>query len=73
MNTSVPDPAPGGNDYSDFEEIDEVERKVMQMEIERQALKREEDKASKQRLAQLEPAEVGARPHARLSPPGHHS
>ena len=35
-------------------EIDEVERKVMQMEIERQALKREEDKASKQRLAQLE-------------------
>jgi ATP-dependent Clp protease ATP-binding subunit ClpB len=35
-------------------EIDEVERKIMQMEIERQALKREEDKASKQRLAQLE-------------------
>ena len=35
-------------------EIDEVERKIMQMEIERQALKREEDKASQQRLAQLE-------------------
>ena len=27
-------------------EIDEVERKIMQLEIERQALKREEDKAS---------------------------
>jgi ATP-dependent Clp protease ATP-binding subunit ClpB len=35
-------------------EIDEVERKIMQLEIERQALKREEDKASKERLAQLE-------------------
>jgi ATP-dependent Clp protease ATP-binding subunit ClpB len=35
-------------------EIDEVERKILQMEIERQALKREEDKASRERLAQLE-------------------
>ena len=35
-------------------EIDEVERKILQLEIERQALKREEDKASRQRLAQLE-------------------
>ncbi|HXV47517.1 MAG TPA: ATP-dependent chaperone ClpB [Candidatus Binatia bacterium] len=35
-------------------EIDEVERKIMQLEIERQALKREEDPASKERLAQLE-------------------
>ena len=35
-------------------EIDEVERKILQLEIERQALKREEDKASKERLAQLE-------------------
>jgi len=35
-------------------EIDEVERKVLQLEIERQALKREVDKASKERLAQLE-------------------
>ena len=35
-------------------EIDEVERKIMQLEIERQALKREEDKASKERLTQLE-------------------
>jgi ATP-dependent Clp protease ATP-binding subunit ClpB len=35
-------------------EIDEVERKILQLEIERQALKREEDKASKERLTQLE-------------------
>jgi ATP-dependent Clp protease ATP-binding subunit ClpB len=35
-------------------EIDEVERKILQLEIERQALKREEDRASKERLAQLE-------------------
>jgi ATP-dependent Clp protease ATP-binding subunit ClpB len=35
-------------------EIDEVERKVLQLEIEKQALKREEDKASKERLTQLE-------------------
>jgi ATP-dependent Clp protease ATP-binding subunit ClpB len=35
-------------------EIDEVERKILQLEIEKQALKREEDKASKERLASLE-------------------
>ncbi|HEU4343477.1 MAG TPA: ATP-dependent chaperone ClpB [Candidatus Binatia bacterium] len=35
-------------------EIDEIERKILQLEIEKQALKREEDKASKERLAQLE-------------------
>jgi ATP-dependent Clp protease ATP-binding subunit ClpB len=35
-------------------EIDEVERKILQLEIEKQALKREEDKAAKERLAQLE-------------------
>src|ERR1044071_940921 len=35
-------------------EIDEVERKILQLEIERQALKREEDKASRERLTQLE-------------------
>ncbi len=35
-------------------EIDEVERKILQLEIERQALKRENDKASKDRLARLE-------------------
>lgn len=34
-------------------EIDEVERKILQLEIERQALKREDDKASKERLARL--------------------
>ena len=35
-------------------EIDEVERKILQLEIEKQALKREEDKASKERLGNLE-------------------
>jgi len=35
-------------------EIDEVQRKVMQLEIERQALKKEKDKASLERLKKLE-------------------
>ena len=35
-------------------EIDEVQRKVMQLEIERQALKKENDKASVERLNKLE-------------------
>jgi len=35
-------------------EIDEVERKILQLEIERQALKREDDKASRERLGRLE-------------------
>ncbi len=35
-------------------EIDEVERKILQLEIERQALKREDDKAAKERLGRLE-------------------
>ncbi|MBI4642878.1 MAG: AAA family ATPase, partial [Deltaproteobacteria bacterium] len=35
-------------------EIDEVERKITQEEIEREALKREEDPASKERLAKIE-------------------
>src|SRR3979409_1551660 len=35
-------------------ELDEVQRRVMQLEIEREALKKEKDKASKNRLAQLE-------------------
>ncbi len=35
-------------------ELDEVDRRVMQLEIERQALKKEKDKASKGRLKQLE-------------------
>ena len=35
-------------------EIDEIERRVMQLEIERTALKKESDKASKERLQKLE-------------------
>jgi len=35
-------------------EIDEVQRKVMQLEIERQALKKEKDKASVERLQKIE-------------------
>jgi ATP-dependent Clp protease ATP-binding subunit ClpB len=35
-------------------EIDEVQRKVMQLEIERQALKKEKDKASLERLEKIE-------------------
>jgi ATP-dependent Clp protease ATP-binding subunit ClpB len=36
------------------EEIDQLDRKLLQFEIERQALKKESDKASKERLATLE-------------------
>ncbi|MDD3444306.1 MAG: ATP-dependent chaperone ClpB [Zavarzinia sp.] len=36
------------------EELDELDRKIMQMQIEREALKKEDDKASKERLAKLE-------------------
>jgi ATP-dependent Clp protease ATP-binding subunit ClpB len=35
-------------------EIDEVERKIVQLEIEREALKKESDRASKERLAKVE-------------------
>jgi len=35
-------------------EIDEVERKILQLEIEREALRREESKAAKESLARLE-------------------
>jgi ATP-dependent Clp protease ATP-binding subunit ClpB len=35
-------------------ELDEVERRIMQLEIEAEALRKEEDKASKERLARLE-------------------
>ena len=35
-------------------ELDEVRRRVMQLEIEREALRKEKDKASKERLAKLE-------------------
>ena len=34
--------------------LDEVDRKIMQLEIEREALKKEKDKASKERLEKLE-------------------
>ena len=34
--------------------LDEVDRKIMQLEIEREALKRERDKASQERLAKIE-------------------
>jgi ATP-dependent Clp protease ATP-binding subunit ClpB len=36
------------------QELDEISRRVMQLEIEREALRKESDKASKQRLEQLE-------------------
>ncbi|MGQ9833136.1 MAG: ATP-dependent chaperone ClpB [Candidatus Villigracilaceae bacterium] len=36
------------------QELDEVDRAVMQLEIEREALKKEKDKASKERLGKLE-------------------
>jgi ATP-dependent Clp protease ATP-binding subunit ClpB len=39
---------------SDPAELDEIKRKAMQLEIEREALKREKDKASKERLETLE-------------------
>ncbi len=39
---------------SDPAELDEIKRKIMQLEIEREALKREKDKASKERLEALE-------------------
>ena len=35
-------------------ELDEVERRIMQLEIEREALRKETDKASQERLAKLE-------------------
>ncbi|MHC4472471.1 MAG: ATP-dependent chaperone ClpB [Planctomycetota bacterium] len=38
------------------EELDQVERRVMQLEIEREALKKEKDEASLERLAELERA-----------------
>jgi ATP-dependent Clp protease ATP-binding subunit ClpB len=47
-------------------EIDEVERRIVQLEIERQALKKEKDKASRERLEKLERelAEQGERSSA---------
>ena len=45
------------------QEIDEVDRKIIQLEIERQALDKEEDEASKERLIQLtsEQSDLGER------------
>jgi len=40
--------------YSMPQEIDEVERRITQLEIERQALQKEKDKASRERLTALE-------------------
>jgi ATP-dependent Clp protease ATP-binding subunit ClpB len=39
------------------QEIDVVEREIMQLEIERQALQREEDTRSKNRLKEIEAAD----------------
>ena len=47
-------------------ELDEVSRKVMQLEIEREALRKEQDQASQARLATLE-LELGEKQHALVS------
>jgi len=46
------------------EELDEADRKVLQLEIEREALKKETDTASKDRLAKLEQELSGIRENA---------
>ena len=43
------------------EEMDRLERRIIQLKIEREALKKEKDDASKKRLADLEDADRGAR------------
>jgi len=43
------------------QEIDEIERRILQLEIEKQALRKESDKASRERLAQLEKELSGLR------------
>jgi ATP-dependent Clp protease ATP-binding subunit ClpB len=43
------------------EELDEVDRKILQLEIEREALKKETDPASRERLAKLEAELAGLR------------
>ncbi|MCE7937371.1 ATP-dependent chaperone ClpB [bacterium] len=45
---------------SDPQELDALKREILQLQIEREALKQEKDKASRDRLAQIE-AEIGAR------------
>ena len=42
------------------QEIDEVERRIIQLEIQRQALKKEKDKAGKERLATCRAGDLGA-------------
>ena len=51
---------------SDPAELDEIKRRIMQVEIEREALKREKDKASKERLevAERELADLSEQRHA---------
>ena len=36
------------------EEVDQLERRILQLEVERQALKKEKDAASRERLVELE-------------------
>ena len=50
-------------------ELDEIDRQIMQLEIEREALKKEKDKASKARLKALERNWRSSKPAARNSPP----
>jgi len=45
--------------------LDEVDRQIMQMEIEREALKKEKDKASKERLANLEKDVADLKEHSK--------
>jgi ATP-dependent Clp protease ATP-binding subunit ClpB len=45
--------------------LDEADRAIMQVEIERQALKKEKDKASKERLARLEKELADLREHSK--------
>jgi ATP-dependent Clp protease ATP-binding subunit ClpB len=48
-------------------EIDEIERRILQLEIERQALLKESDKHSRERLAQLEQQLAGLREQSNAS------
>jgi ATP-dependent Clp protease ATP-binding subunit ClpB len=45
--------------------LDEVDRQIMQLEIEREALKKEKDKASKERLANLEKDVADLKEHSK--------
>ena len=46
------------------QELDEIDRQVMQLEIEREALKKEKDEASRQRLAELEQELANLKEHS---------